>query len=317
MARRRNSVGVLISCALLAVLMWGYVSLTRVYEDYVDVPFTVVAPQNQALLSSVPSKLTFRVRGTGWQILNLRMYPQISCAIDLATLHPSQQSLYNLEKSDLIRAITTSQSFQTLDVVPDKLVLHTGEQETKSVPVTLRHSTSCRPGFVVIGEPSVEPTRVYARGSAAVIQKVDQWPTQQLLQTDLHYGVTTLVPMSDSMSALLNVAPQLVRVHTNVQQLADRVVVDVPVELPAHQGSRSMMIVPSMISVIVRGGVDDLSTLTSQRIRAVITDASSPSSGFVRPTITAPPNVIVLGTMPTVLRYVERIAERRRSELSP
>jgi len=317
MARRRNSIGVLISCALLAVLMWGYVSLTRVYEDYVDVPFTVVAPTNQSLLSTVPDKLTIRVRGTGWQILNLRMYPQISCAIDLASVQPAQQSLYHLEKSDLIRAITTSQSFQTLDVVPGKLVLHTGDQVVKSVPVTLRHATSCRPGFVVIGEPTVEPVTVSAHGSSSVVQAVDQWPTQRLLQTDLHYGVTTLVSMSDSLSTILNITPQQVRVHTNVQQVADRVIVDVPVELPAHHGSRSMLIVPTMISVIVRGGVDDLSTLTAQRVHAVITDASISSGGFVRPTITVPPNMIVLGTVPSVVRYVERIAERRSNELSP
>lgn len=317
MARRRNSIGVLVSCVLLAVLMWGYVSLTRVYEDYVDVPFTVTAPPNQALLSTVPPSLTFRVRGTGWQILNLRMYPQISCAIDLATQQPTQQSVYALDKSDLIRAITTSQTFQTLDVVPNSLVLNTGDQVLKRVAVSLRHATTCRPGFVVIGEPTVEPPGVDVRGSAAVVQSIDRWPTQRLLQTDLHYGVTAFASMSDSLSTILNVTPLQVRIHTNVQQVADRVIVDVPVEAPTIQGARSSMIVPSMISVIVRGGVDDLSTLTAQRIRAVINETTIPMSGFVRPTITTPPNMIVLGTVPSVLRYVERTAVRRSSELSP
>lgn len=317
MARRRNSIGVLVSCVLLAVLMWGYVSLTRVYEDYVDVPLTVTAPPNQALLSTVPPTLTFRVRGTGWQILNLRMYPQIACAIDLAKQQPSQQSVYELEKSDLIRAITTSQPFQTLDVVPSTLVLNTGDQVMKRVDVSLRHSTTCRPGFVVIGEPTVEPRSADVRGSEAVVRSIDRWPTQRLLQTDLHYGVTTLVSMSDSLASLLNVTPQQVRVHTNVQQVADRVIVDVPVEIPSIQGARSTMIVPSMISVIVRGGVDDLSTLTAQRLRAVISETTIPMSGYVRPTITVPPNMTLLGTIPSVIRYVERTTDRRSNELSP
>lgn len=317
MARRRNSIGVVISCVMLAMLMWGYVSLTRVYEDYIDVPFVVTAPANQALLSTVPQRLTFRVRGTGWQILNLRLVPQISCAIDLATVRPSPQSVYTLDKSALIRGISTSQTFQTLDVAPDNLVLTTGDQVQRTVPVLLRHATTCRQGFMVIGEPVVEPHNVDVRGSAPVVNTIMQWPTQRLMQTDLHYGVTTLVAVSDSMASILNVSPQQVRVHTNVQQIADKIITDVPLELPAQSGGRTAFVSPTRISVVVRGGVDDLASLTAQHVRAVLSDASMTTSGFGRPTITVPPNMMVLGTIPSIVRYGERLPDRKSNELSP
>jgi YbbR domain-containing protein len=321
MARRRATVGVIISCLFLAVLMWGYVSLTRMYEDYVDVPFTVTAPANQALLSTIPQRLTFRVRGTGWQILNLRLVPQIACAIDLAAMQPSQQSVYTLDKSELLRGIRSTQTFQMLDVSPDKLVLTTGDLVQRSVPVALRHAITCRPGFMVIGEPRVEPQLVDVRGSGPVVRTITQWPTQRWMQNDLHYGITATVMMSDSLSSILNVAPRSVRVHTNVQQIAERVITDVPVEIIAAPGSRSYAIMPSIISVIVRGGVDDLASISAQNIRAVVTDAGASGTGLAQPTITVPPHMTVLGTIPTVVRYVERTAgrstERISSELSP
>jgi hypothetical protein len=73
MAARRRNVGILAYCIVLAALLWGYVTLTRTYEDYIAVPFAVQTPRSAALLSTVPDRVTIRVRGTGWQLLNMRL----------------------------------------------------------------------------------------------------------------------------------------------------------------------------------------------------------------------------------------------------
>ncbi|MBU3741889.1 MAG: hypothetical protein FGM24_06335 [Candidatus Kapabacteria bacterium] len=302
MAARRRNVGILVFCIVLATLLWGYVTLTRTYEDYISVRFAVITPTSSALLSTVPDRVTVRIRGTGWQLLNMRLMANANMnALDLSTLKPDDGMTYHVAKADILRAVVTTPGTQLLDVSPASLTLATGDVAVRRVPIRLRAAIACRDGFMTVGEPELEPATVSLRGSASVINKITSWPTERLVLEDQHSGTDVTVALSDSLSTLLSVSPATVRVRTDVQQIADLVVDGIPVEYTPSQRRTVVRIRPSRLSVVVRGGVKDLSSMTPQQFRAVIDDSMMLRGGMCRPRIQAPPTVTVVGTIPSIL----------------
>ena len=303
MAARRRNVGILVFCIVLATLLWGYVTLTRTYEDYISVKFSVVTPSSSALLSTVPERVTVRIRGTGWQLLNMRLMANATAnVLDLSLLRPDDAMTYHVAKADILRAIVTTPGTQVLDVSPASMTLATGDVVVRRVPIRLRSDITCRDGFMTVGEPQIQPATVTLRGSASVINKVTSWPTERLVLADQHAGASVTVAVSDSLSTLLSVSPATVRVRTDVQQIADLVVDGIPVEYASSQRRQSVRIRPSRVSVIVRGGVSDLSTMSPQQFRAVIDDSTILRGGMCRPRILAPSTVTVVGTIPSILQ---------------
>lgn len=305
MAARRFSFLTLGGALLAAVGLWGYVSLTRSYEDDIIVPFVVVSPPNQALLSTVPTTLSVRVRASGLQLLNLKYFTKAAaCTLDLQRLRATGPSTYKAESPDLLRGLVSAIPVRTISVVPSEINLATGDLAVKRVPLRVQHNISCRPGFVLASEPLSMMQEVEVRGTKSIVERIQEWSTQRLSLEDVHESAGLDVPVSDTLMSLVNVVPSVVRVQINVQQSADLVVMDVPVTLATSQGSEYMDVHPSRIRVVVRGGVDDVAQITAADLHAEITER--PQSGLVRPRVLAPNNVRVLSTDPPFVRVTAR-----------
>ncbi len=302
MARRRYNISILIGCLLLSVVLWGYVTLTRIAEDEVEVALIVEAPPNQALLSAVPRTITVRVRGSGLQILNMKYLNRSSvCRIDLARIKPSGTSMYDIERDELVRSTTLSGSLSIVSVTPSALLLTTGDLFRKQVPVHIISNIACRDGFEIVGTAQSDPSIVEVRGTRSIVEGIERWNTQKVSLDDVHEPIELQVPMSDSLMSVLNVVPSMITIRLDVQQTAELVVRDVPVDLASDDPT--LRVEPSMLAVTVQGGARVLATLTPQQIGAM---ATSTTPGPTRPAILTPDGVRVIGTDPPFVRVVRR-----------
>lgn len=302
MARRRLNISILIGCLLLSGVLWGYVTLTRVAEDDVEVALIVQAPPNQALLSAVPRTITVRVRGSGLQILNMKYLNRSSaCRIDLNRIKPSGTSMYDIERDELVRSTTLTGSLSIVSVTPSALLLTTGDLFRKQVPVHIISNIACRNGFEIVGVAQAEPSTVEVRGTRSIVEGIERWSTQKVSLDDVHEPIELQVPMSDSLMSVLNVVPSTITIRVDVQQTAELVLRDVPVGLASDDPS--LRTEPSMISVTVQGGARVLASLTPQQISAMVT-GSAP--GPSRPAVLTPDGIRVIGTDPAFVRVIRR-----------
>jgi len=302
MARRRYNISILIGCLLLSGVLWGYVTLTRIAEDEVEVALIVEAPPNQALLSAVPRTITVRVRGSGLQILNMKYLNRSSvCRIDLDRIKPAGSSMYDIERDELVRSTTLSGSLSIVSVTPSALLLTTGDLFRKQVPVHIVSNIACRDGFEIVGAAMADPSVVEVRGTRSIVEGIERWSTQKVSLDDVHEPIDLQVPMSDSLMSVLNVVPSMITIRLDVQQTAELVVRDVPVDLASDDPSLRME--PSMIAVTVQGGARVLASLTPQQIGAMVT---STTLGPTRPAVLTPEGIRVIGTDPPFVRVVRR-----------
>lgn len=309
MAQRRFSISTLLIAVTAAVSLWTYVSLTRTYEDDLDIPLVVISPPNQAMLSTVPPTVRIRVRATGLQILNARYFTKsVACTLNLASMNPDQSTTYTAESADLLRGVTTALPLRTIAVEPDRLTLTTGDLAIKRVPLRILYSLACRPGFVQTSEPTADVINVEVRGSRDVVERLSEWSTERIFLDDVYESQVVDVDLSDSLQSLINVQPSRVRVRFSVQQAADRTINDVPVEFVGTIDSL-LTISPRQISVVIRGGIEDIASMTARDLRAEIV-ALTPS-GIVRPRVVAPPSITVISTQPAFVR-VQRSSGQTR-----
>ncbi len=304
MARRRHSISILILCIVLGAALWGYVTLTRMYEVDLALPLSVKTPPNQALLSTVPDSITIRIRATGIQVLNLKYFSKgARCDVDLASMKPQSQSLYVVESDDLVRSVVSPNPVRIISVTPTAMTMATGDLFVKLVPLKLRTNIACREGFEIVDEPSADPQMVEIRGTKSVVEGIESWPTQKLSLEDVHESTVATVDVSDSLMTLLNVVPSNIKVTINVQQTADVEIHDVPVVF-ASLPMKGAIVEPSHIAVRIRGGIDVVSSLTARDITATI---SADSAGVKTPTVTLPRGARVTALLPKSVRVSVRL----------
>lgn len=304
MATRRNPFAIVTICLTLALVLWGYVTLTREYDDVISAPL-VVKPQDQrALLSTVPKTVSVRVRGSGLQILNLRYFARtLACSLDLARLRPTSENTYAVSSEDLIRALVTPQTIRALSVDPSAITMTVGDMVSKRVTVRPRVECSARTGFELVGSPIVRPAEVEVRGSGAIVDNVASWSTSRLVLQDLRSSVDVDVAVSDSLTTLLNIVPSTVRITWPVQQSADITIDDVDVHL-VEAGDKSWTVSPSRLRIVLAGGVDELARVTSRDVRVDVTpDNATP---LVRPRVSVPSTLRVVTTYPQHVHVVRR-----------
>ncbi|MCX6140481.1 MAG: hypothetical protein NTX15_06590 [Candidatus Kapabacteria bacterium] len=305
MAARRFSFLTLLGALGIGVGLWVYVSLMRSYEDDLVVPFVVLSPPNQALLSTVPPTLTLRVRASGLQLLNLKYFTEsAACTLDLKKLRPTGPSTYTAESPDLLRGIVSAIPIRTISVAPSELALATGDLTVKRVPLLIQHNIACRVGFVLGAQPHSVLQEVEVRGTKSIVDRIQHWSTQRLSLDDLHESAVVDIPVNDSMMSLISVVPRLIPVTVNVQQSAELTIMDVPVVLTTSHGTVALEVRPSRVRIVVRGGVDDVSAVTARDVHAEISER--PANGYTVPRVVAPSSVRVISIDPPFVRVIAR-----------
>lgn len=303
MAARRFTFLNIIGSVLLAMALWLYVSLTRTYEGDVQVPVIAIPPPGQTILSNVPKFITVHVRTNGLNLVNMTYYnkPQ-ACTLyvtKLTSLGPEQYAMTNAE---LLRVLSDVVPSRMLSTVPSELAFTTGTPEIKKVPLTVPYSITVRPGFILVSPPTPELEMVTLRGMKSVVQNITQWSTDKIFIEDAHEASTIEVPIMDSLASVLDVSPKTIKVKLDIQRLADQVILDVPVTLVGTAAQSDVVLRPTRVNVTLRGGVQNISTLTRDDLSVEI--ESIPASGYAVPKIRLTKNARVVNTAPRMVQVI-------------
>jgi hypothetical protein len=227
------------------------------------------------------------------------------CIVDLATISPARRGL---ALNDIIDRMTAPIGIMAIDMKPESVFVALDRLEEKQVPVTLDADLEFRSGYGQIGEVTLQPESVAVRCAVSLLPEIRSWPTKHTTFSDLKAPVEIDVPLKDSASSYLALTPASVRVSINVQQLAEKTIAGLPVEVRDAPRNKEVILIPPRIDVVVRGGVLQLATLANDSFRAsvdyrsIITD----TTGYVDPVVTSPAGVQMVQVKPERMQFVIR-----------
>jgi hypothetical protein len=241
---RRRGIAVALSL-VVAFTLWFTFSMRETYSVTIDVPITIASlPQGSALAERPPRSVRLQVQGEGWELLKLRQRPpSIEVHVTGATVDLLQAAT---ETGRLPIGVTV----QT--VLPSTLQFEMEPRITRAVPVRLNADIETAPPFDLLTEPTVSPDTVRISGARSIIQRLDSWPTAPVRQTGIRQSFSTSVPLSDTLSDLISLSLDQVRMSVVVDQFTEWTrSIPVRVEnLPA--GAAPVRLIPDRVQVTYR-----------------------------------------------------------------
>jgi YbbR domain-containing protein len=297
---------IILATTLFAILLWISVNLSYQYKTTINVPLIVEnLPQHKAMMTPIPRSLQLKLRGDGWRLAALRWGAVHTCVLDLNSLPLHQRSLTLNEIAD---RLSIPFGIQPIDMKPESLFIAYDTYSQRKVPVHVLDAVSFHEGYGQVGPPTIVPESVTVGGAASVVETVNSWDVSKGELENLKTTFEGEVPLSDTSMYMLSLSPARVHVRINVQPFAEKTFSGVPVEILAAPPNREVILIPPKIDLIVRGGIDQLSSLATIDFRASVDYAAtlSDSGGYLTPDIIPPPAVQVVARKPERLQYFVR-----------
>ncbi len=307
LARR---IGVLIAAIFFAIVLWAYVHLSGTYEVDVDLPLVIKTPAGFAISNPLPEKIHVRLSGPGWRLLMVNATRNSKLKLDLSERDSKEfLSTFYITKDELLTNSSLPSDVKLIKMEPDSLGVQFSRESIRRVAIEIRTDIQPAPGYVIVGDPVITPSTVILHGSNILIDSIRSFPTKLLRSRSAHESFTQILELSDTLAEVLTSRSiNSVSVRVTIEAVAERVFNDIPVTVEAVPSDRELFLDPSMVSVTVRGGVDQLAKLSHESIKAkIIYDAIKfDSISTLAPQFETPKGIEVLQSQPPQVRFVIR-----------
>lgn len=297
---------IILASILFAILMWVSVNLGYEYQVTRQIPLIFEGlPEGTAFMYPVPTSLTVKLRGPGWQHLTALVTGQLVCIISLDGGNNRSRLLTDKDLRELIKLPTglTAISFQ-----PDTLLIDFDAYAQKRVPVILDLDMELREGFGIVGKPTIQPESVLIGGAARVLERIAEWHTERRKLTNLMEPVSSELNLRDPATRSLSLPQRSVHLTIDVQPFAEKVFRGLSVEALSVPPNREIVLIPPRIDITARGAIGILASVAKTDFQIFVNYESlvAETTGVIQPELRAPEGVNIIGRNPERVQFVIR-----------
>ena len=306
------------------MLLWSYVLLSAAYEADVDLPVKLNPPKGYALSSGLPERLHARVRGAGWQILLMNFTKNARFQFDFTnrtiqfpaasieqtiSKEGTTNGLLLIRSDEIVNSVMMPSELRVLKVEPDSLQLNFSKMGERRILVVPDLDVQPGRGYTIVGTPTVSPVAVIVVGAPNVLDSLKSFPTKPIVVRDAKENIDRSIDLSDSLDNFVSLpnSPKIT-VHIDIQAIGERAMKGIPITVDALPPQYEMILIPSTISITVRGGVDALATLGTSSVSAHVTfdPVIFDTAQSVIPKIDVPSGITLLSEDPPGVRFIIR-----------
>ena len=303
---KKKRLHIIVASILFAILLWVSINMSYDYQTTVVAPLALQSiPRGMAIKTPIPRMVTLKFRGNGWRLATLLMGPELKCVIDLSSLVRGQGTI---DIGDVVERLSLPLGVQPIDMNPDSLFVALEPYMEKRVPVVLDPHISFREGYGQVGSIVIKPESVTVGGAESVMNTVAAWSAGRGMFENLKAPVDLDISVADTTTNMFTVLPSRIHVAINVQPLAEKTFSGLAVEIRGEQPNREVILIPPKIEIVVRGAIDQLSTLGIHDFRATVdyNVILSDTTGFTDVEIMPPAGVQIVARRPERLQYIVR-----------
>jgi YbbR domain-containing protein len=289
---------------IVSLLLWVSLNLNLSYEIERIVPVKINVNRPFAVANELPLTLDVKVKGRGWSLLRLFTSFKLNFNYDVYVTKNEQITI--LTKQYLNDNALSGQNLTVTSVKPESLFVHIGKYEEKYVKVIPRVYVDCKDGYQTVGLPMIEPDSIKVGGSSHILDSLKYIYTQDLIYKNASSVINDMVGLSDSLSNILWRSTDRVSLTVNVELKADKEFKDVNIKVTNVPHDKDVLLIPQIITVNVKGGVNQLAGLDNSKIFAEVdyNKLLSDTTGAVSPKFILPAGVTVFYAKPDKIQYV-------------
>ena len=256
----------------LATILWLFVISGDQYTMIIDFPIEARNLNAQkAYLKEVPNYAAVMLKGKGRDLFKafiLQKYAGFKLVLDLEGISQEYEFFLNdyFEKNPRRVVLPSSYKLSFVEVVyPNRIKISLDEVMKKTVPVSSNLLISLKDGYTQVGLIKFYPDSVNIVGPKAELDKINNINTIKDTLTNLSYafnsGLNLILP-----NRLINCSHTEVQCYLDIQQISERIIVDIPVKVINKVKGIRVFPSPQTVSLTVIGGAIQISKIKSHDI---------------------------------------------------
>ena len=284
---------------LLAVLLWLFVISGDQYTMMLDLPIEARNLNSQkTYLEEVPGYASVILKGKGRDLFKsylLQNYTEFKLVLDLDGISQEYEFILNdyFEKNPRKVVIPSSHNVSFIEVVyPNRIKIRLDEVMEKKVPVISNIWSEVKDGYIQIGNTLFEPDSLTLIGPKVELDKINEVYTAKDTLLNLIKNVEGAIDLI-SQNRLIKYPMNKINYFIDVQQISERIIVDIPVKVVNKIKGIRVFPSPQTISLTVVGGVSQIADIKPVDI-SVIVDFKlwKLEKNFYTPKITVPFDIL-------------------------
>ncbi len=252
-----------------AILIWFLVVSNGIYDHEIQIPIDIPAVQSHYIITSdLPTEARIKVRGQGMALFAFILFREGRLELDLEwdpgekVLHPRTQDVI---LSGGAHSISVLQLIEPLEI---PVVIE--QLSTRTLPVASLIEVKPVAGYTVVGEVTLEPGEVLARGPRSLIQPLTAICTAERSFDKAKATLAGEIQLVSPNPKKVVLLPGRVNYKIDVEKLMEKKIERIPVNVRNLPPGYRAMVLPAVLSLVAEGGVSQVAPLTGNDIVAYI-----------------------------------------------
>jgi len=283
----------------LATILWLFVISGDQYTMIIDFPIEARNLNAQkTYLKEVPNSAAVMLKGKGRDLFKafiLQKYSGFKLVLDLEGISQEYEFFLNnyFKKNPRRVVLPSSYKLSFVEIVyPNRIKISLDEIMKKTVPVSSNLLISLKDGYTQVGLIKFYPDSVNIVGPKAELDRINNINTIKDTLTNLsdafNSGLNLILP-----NRLINCSHTEVQCYLDIQQISERIIVDIPVKVINKVKGIRVFPSPQTVSLTVIGGAIQISKIKSNDILVEVDfNLWSINQNFYEPQVSFPFDIL-------------------------
>jgi YbbR domain-containing protein len=248
----------------LALLLWLVVTTNKEYKTRIEVPFRIVRlAENKVLIKPVPDKVIMEVSGKGRALIGLNFY---KTKIDLELPEINKSTVIDLNNYISRFDVATELGISVVDIIePKQLDLRVDRFTVAEKPLRVQSSIQTAPGYI-LNSIIMEKDSVTVSGPASLIDRLNYLETEKVEEKNVKYPFRKSVAIVQPRPGIITLDPENVSVSFNIEQIVERTIYDIPIQIVSVPSNLIAKAIPRTISLRIKGSESIITQITKDEI---------------------------------------------------
>jgi len=288
---------------IFASALWLYISLNLSYSLDVSIPIEILTTKSQALTEEIPNTIDVKVKGKGWDLLNILISKDLKYSLDISKLKKDSKII---TEQFVNERLNLQQSVSILEINPDTISINFDKVFEKLVPLKNNMVLNLKEGYSIVGNPVLIPDSVKIQGASYLLNKIKFIPTEAKVINNVNSDIQGVVNIKDTLSNLIKVDLKQVNFRYKIQLSAEKNLEDLLINVLNVPLDKEVLLIPPKLNVSLRGGVEQLSQIAPSDVIVNVEfgKLENDTLGFVIPELIIPDETSLLKIEPQKLQYI-------------
>ena len=285
-----------------SILLWIFVSFSGEFSISLNLPIQIInVPENNSVSSISSDEIAISLKGQGWQLAQHTLGRDPKFYIP----SPSEPG----EKEIPVRNALGSNSWlattlQLAEINPEKIKIKIEPTKSKYVKIIPIVSMVYKPGYGLVSPIEIEPDSVNITGPGSLVDQINIINTEGKILSNLEDKTSVVLKILTPRYTSSDITE--CQVNFDVQKIVDKTFDDLVVETRSIPSRYELIVAPTKISVILRGGINMLSKIKNEDIKSYVKfeQAINDTTGAIEPIIEIPEFTSLIDIKPDRLDYI-------------